>query len=109
MSHLLRISAVLALAGALQAQTPQVVAPTEKTDAQPPSAAPAPSGSRERDPLDLPPLPNKKVSLIGGTIVKLDPVLSRFTVQALGGKSWGFRLILAQRCFKTASLCATWI
>jgi len=37
----------------------------------------------------MPPLPNKKVSLIGGTVEKLDPVLSRFTVQAFGGQKLG--------------------
>jgi cold shock CspA family protein len=88
MSHLLRISAVLALAGALHAQTQPAASPTENKPQTP--AAATPQIQPERDPLfDPPPLPNKKVSLIGGTIVKLDPVLSRLTVQAFGGKKMG--------------------
>jgi len=88
MSHLLRISAALALAGALHAQTQTAPPPTE-TKPQPPAAS-TPQTKQEPDPLfDPPPLPNKKVSLIGGTIVKLDPVLSRLTVQAFGGQKMG--------------------
>jgi hypothetical protein len=36
--------------------------------------------------LDLPPLPKKKVSLIGGTVAKLDPIQNQLTVQTFGGK-----------------------
>lgn len=101
MSHLLRISAVLALSAALQAQSTPAASPTEgKPDSPPASAAPLPSGSQEHDPLDLPPLPNKKVSLIGGTILKLDPVLSRFTVQAFGGQKLGVSFDPRTRVFQ---------
>ena len=91
MPHLLRISAALALAGALHAQTqPASTPPQPKPEPSPAPAASAPPAGQEPDPLfDLPRLPNKKVSLIGGTIIKLDPVLSRMTVQAFGGQKVG--------------------
>ena len=43
--------------------------------------------SQERDPLlDLPPLPHGKVSLLGGTITRLDRVQDHLTIQPFGGK-----------------------
>ena len=99
MPHLFRISAVLALAGALQGQTSPTPSPSApKPDPTAPATTPA---NQERDPLlDMPPLPNKKVSLIGGTIVKLDLVLSRFTVQAFGGQKLGVSFDPRTRVFQ---------
>lgn len=43
--------------------------------------------SQERDPLlDPPPLPRGKVSLVGGTITRLDHVQDHLTIQPFGGK-----------------------
>ncbi len=36
--------------------------------------------------LDLPPLPRRQVTLIGGTVVNLDGVMNRMVVQPFGGK-----------------------
>ena len=36
--------------------------------------------------LDLPPLPRSEVSLIGGTVVRTDPIRDRIVVRAFGGK-----------------------
>ncbi|HZQ68633.1 MAG TPA: hypothetical protein VFA68_08950 [Terriglobales bacterium] len=88
MSHLLRISAAVVLAGALYAQTQPGAQPADPKPESPASpTVTKPATGQEHDPLfDLPPVPNKKVSLIGGTIVKLDPVLSRLTVQPFGAQ-----------------------
>jgi hypothetical protein len=56
---------------------------------QPPGSRPA-SAAAERenyDPLlDLPPLPRNQVTLIGGTVVRLDEIMNRMVVQPFGGK-----------------------
>lgn len=55
-------------------------------------AAPAARIELQRQPpapdrlLDLPPLPNRQVSLIGGTISRVDPIRDRLVVRAFGGK-----------------------
>ena len=36
--------------------------------------------------LDLPPLPHNEVTLIGGTVVRLDEIMNRMVVQPFGGK-----------------------
>ena len=81
-----RILAILALGIATHAQTAQQSSrpsdnPAQKTN---------PAAERERsgaDPLlDLPPLPQNRVTLIGGTVAKLDPVRDRMAVQVFGGK-----------------------
>jgi hypothetical protein len=36
--------------------------------------------------LDLPPLPKSEVSLIGGTVARMDPIRDRMVVRAFGGK-----------------------
>jgi len=47
----------------------------------------APKTTHEYDPLlDLPPLPGKKITLIGGSITRLDRVNDRLTVQPFGAK-----------------------
>jgi hypothetical protein len=58
-------------------------------NSQPPGTRPA-SAAAERenyDPLlDLPPLPHNEVTLIGGTVVRLDEIMNRMVVQPFGGK-----------------------
>jgi hypothetical protein len=58
-------------------------------NSQPPGTPPA-SAAAERenyDPLlDLPPLPRNQVTLIGGTVVRLDEIMNRMVVQPFGGK-----------------------
>jgi len=58
-------------------------------NSQPPGTPPA-SAAAERenyDPLlDLPPLPHNEVTLIGGTVVRLDEIMNRMVVQPFGGK-----------------------
>jgi hypothetical protein len=66
------------LMGTLIAQT----APTTQTPA--PSAA---ARKEAADPLlDLPPLPESRVTLLGGTLAQLDPVRDRLIVQPFGEK-----------------------
>ena len=40
----------------------------------------------QQDSLDLPPLPKGQVSLIGGTVIRLDPVRDKITLRAFGGR-----------------------
>lgn len=57
--------------------------------AAPPSTATAPPTKHpeDYDPLlDLPPLPKRDVTLIGGTVVSLDQVMNRMVVQPYGAK-----------------------
>jgi hypothetical protein len=59
------------------------------TDQQPAnSSVSSPAAQRENyDPLlDLPPLPHKEVTLIGGTVVSLDEIMNHMVVQPFGGK-----------------------
>ena len=53
-----------------------------------PAATSAAAAARENyDPLlDLPPLPHKTVTLIGGTVVSLDEIMNRMVVEPFGGK-----------------------
>ena len=57
---------------------------------QPPAPASNPSPAARHDAydplLDLPPLPRRQVTLIGGTVVSLDEVMNRMVVQPFGGK-----------------------
>ena len=57
---------------------------SQTTDPRPTSTA----AERENyDPLlDLPPLPHNEVTLIGGTVVRLDEIMNRMVVQPFGGK-----------------------
>lgn len=84
----------LTLAGATtlplvaQNQTPvQPVAP-RATTAPAANTTPSPAARREnRDPLlDLPELPNNKVTLIGGTVKSLDEVMNKMVVVPFGSK-----------------------
>lgn len=77
--------AVLALAGgALSAQ--QQPRGSTAVGANAPAVA-STSGNRNYDPLlDLPPLPNTRVTLVGGTVRSLDEVMNRMVIQPFGSK-----------------------
>ncbi|PYX09164.1 MAG: hypothetical protein DMG88_07665 [Acidobacteria bacterium] len=52
-----------------------------------PQSVPGAANLREHDPLlDLPPLPRAKISLLGGTITRLDRVQDHLTIQPFGAK-----------------------
>jgi hypothetical protein len=73
-----RFFVLVALCGVTYAQSE----PSHSTPANPV----APAKSQERDPLlDPPPLPGGKVSLLGGTITRLDRVQDHVTIQPFGG------------------------
>lgn len=74
-------SAVLALGGIVYAQTnPAVSAPQQNP------TTPGATNSQKYDPLlDLPPLPANTVSLLGGTVTKLDRVRDHIGIRAFGG------------------------
>jgi len=82
----LAATTTLPLVAQNQAQV-QPVAP-RATTASPTSATPSPAARREnRDPLlDLPELPNKKVTLIGGTVKSLDEIMNKMIVVPFGSK-----------------------
>lgn len=65
------------------------VTPPAAVPGNPSVKVPAPMqarASRERDPLlDLPPLPETSVTLVGGTIIRLDRVRDRLIVRPFGG------------------------
>jgi len=85
---LLTVAAATALPLVAQNKTPvQPVAP-RPTTGSPASATPSPAARREnRDPLlDLPELPNNKVTLIGGTVKSLDEVMNKMIVVPFGSK-----------------------
>ena len=82
----LQITLPLALSGLLGAQTPTPPPPPTLTEVTPGLAAPEKAGRQERDPLlDLPELPKKQVTLIGGTVTKLNPIEDKMTVRPFGG------------------------
>src|SRR5439155_3638615 len=85
MPRLLQLSVLLALGACMNAQSqPAPVPSTSEAAAKTSSTTAAPAA---HDPLlDLPPLPKNKVSLIGGTVAKLDPIQNQVTVQTFGGK-----------------------
>ena len=71
-------------------QAPSQTSPANAAPAQPSSSnpsQPSPAASKEeRDPLlDPAPLPERRVTLIGGTIEKLDNVQDRLTMRVFGG------------------------
>jgi hypothetical protein len=71
---------MLLLAICVNAQTSSN-APTSRSTADTPPPTP------KYDPLlDPPPLPHKSVTLIGGTVVNLDPVMNRLTIRPFGDK-----------------------
>jgi hypothetical protein len=59
-----------------------------QTTSQPAAKPQSPAAERENyDPLlDLPPLPHNTVTLIGGTVVSLDEIMNRMTLQPFGTK-----------------------
>lgn len=77
-----RFLAVLALAAAACAQTASQSAPPAPQKSNP-------EAEKERsgyDPLlDLPPLPKGKLTLIGGTVTKVDPISDRLELRDFGG------------------------
>jgi hypothetical protein len=79
----LGIVAVLLVSGLLSAQNPPNQASPQSSDQ---TKALAPNGQGYDPLLDLPPLPRTKVSLIGGTLTRLDRVQDQMTVQPFGGK-----------------------
>jgi hypothetical protein len=85
MPRLLQLSVLLALGACMNAQT-QPSAAAANSD-QPAKTSSTTATPETHDPLlDLPQLPKNKVSLIGGTVAKLDPIQNRITVQTFGGK-----------------------
>lgn len=79
-SFILSGSALVLLACQLAAQS--------QTNSQPAPRPQSPAAERENyDPLlDLPPLPRNTVTLIGGTVVSLDEIMNRMTLQPFGSK-----------------------
>jgi hypothetical protein len=70
----------------LSAQNPSHRVPPQPSDPNPATPANL-SDHQVYDPLlDLPPLPRARVSLIGGTVTRLDHVQDQLTVQPFGGK-----------------------
>jgi len=85
MSRLLQLSMLLALGASMNAQSQPAPVPSNSNEAA--KTAPATTAPASHDPLlDLPTLPKKKVSLIGGTVAKLDPIQNQVTVQTFGSK-----------------------
>jgi hypothetical protein len=77
-------SAVLALSALAGAQSLPSVAPIQQPPANP--SALEPVHSKNYDPLlDLPPLAQNKVSLMGGTVTKLDRVRDLMALRIFGG------------------------
>jgi hypothetical protein len=78
---LCRLITVLALASMTLAQTSQAPASSQQK--------PNPEAEKERsgyDPLlDLPPLPKGKLTLVGGTVSKIDPINDRLELRDFGG------------------------
>jgi hypothetical protein len=84
---LLMLAGVVSLPLGGQSQTP--VPPVSPRDSSSQPAATATPGARRenRDPLlDLPELPNNKVTLIGGTVKSLDQVMNKMVVVPFGSK-----------------------
>ncbi len=77
-------SAVLALSALASAQNLPSVAPIQQPPAKPATLEPV--HSKNYDPLlDLPPLSQNKVSLMGGTVTKLDRVRDLMALRVFGG------------------------
>ncbi|HEY1800230.1 MAG TPA: hypothetical protein VGG46_04780 [Terriglobales bacterium] len=77
-------SAVLALSAMASAQSLPSVAPIQQPPANPATLEPV--HSKNYDPLlDLPPLSQNKVSLMGGTVTKLDRVRDLMALRVFGG------------------------
>src|SRR6266568_936911 len=74
----------LSLVATSQAQNQSGSPPQPSTSAS--NATPAAHRENYDPLLDLPPLPRRQVTLIGGTVVNLDGVMNRMVVQPFGGK-----------------------
>lgn len=84
MPRMLQFVALAALCSVACAQTETSPASTSPEPAKP---VPTVVKAQEHDPLlDLPPLPHGKVSLLGGTVTRLDRVQDRLTIQPFGAK-----------------------
>jgi cold shock CspA family protein len=82
------ILAAATLPSMAQNQTPVPPVAPRATEAPAAATTPSPAARREnRDPLlDLPELPNNKVTLIGGTVKSLDEVMNKMIVVPFGSK-----------------------
>jgi hypothetical protein len=77
------------------APAPAAVAPQDHTTAADPDAPTTPTvktfpqnDPQEVDPrISVPPVPKKKVTLIGGTVREIDPIRNRMVVSVYGGKT----------------------
>jgi len=77
----------VALAGLCSLACAQTESSPASTSPEPAKPVPTAVKSQEHDPLlDLPPLPHGKVSLLGGTVTRLDRVQDRLTIQPFGAK-----------------------
>ncbi|HYL12679.1 MAG TPA: hypothetical protein VEV41_06570 [Terriglobales bacterium] len=85
----MRFDTLLALCLLCTLAYSQETAPPQQPTARKPAAKSNPDAERERAGtdtlLDLPPLPESKVTLIGGIVAKLDPVRDRMAVRPFGG------------------------
>jgi len=79
------VSIVLARVSIVLAQQPPAAQTSTETTQR--SAHVEGRITSDRDPsMDLPPLPKGTVSLVGGTVLKLDPIRDRVVVRAFGGR-----------------------
>jgi hypothetical protein len=79
-----RIAVWVILSSGLSAQSQPGSLPPQSSE---PTAQTVSPNRRDYDPLlDLPPLPRAKVSLVGGTVTRLDRVQDEMTVQPFGDK-----------------------
>jgi hypothetical protein len=89
MAVILKLSvAVLALGGVVFAQNTPGVSPGQESPAtpEPIHASSEPVHQQKYDPLlDLPPLPENTISLLGGAVTKLDRVRDQLSIRAFGG------------------------
>src|SRR5215471_2486021 len=84
-SQLMQIALPLVLAGYMAAQTQPAPAPGANPPAAQAAATGQPAAKPAYDPLlDFPPLPHDRVTLIGGTVTKLDQVQDKMTIQPFG-------------------------
>jgi hypothetical protein len=84
MPNRIALLTIFALGGIMAAQSQ----PAQNTAPAPAASEPKAATAEDvRDPLlDLPPLPQKRITLIGGTLSRLDHVRDRMVVQVFGGK-----------------------
>ncbi|HET7208017.1 MAG TPA: hypothetical protein VFI95_15680 [Terriglobales bacterium] len=72
-----------------------------------PPAKSNPEAERERsgaDPvLDLPPLPDGKLTLVGGTVAKLDPIRDRLALQPFGGREMNIVFDVRTKIFRNGA------